>query len=341
MVRALATRLPRLQVCVTSDEGGQGRILAGVIAAQDPRPFRCGLHAGEATVGQLETETPRNPAANHRSPTRLPHDTRRLTRRAQRRPPHRSARPATAQLSVHRRRLPRLHRDPNGWAARAVRAILTNPRYTGHEVWGRQRRDYDLLDPTAPADGTYGACAGTLATAGSGHRSPRTRRSSTARTGTESRAPRAACLVPNDAMRRATYCAGASAARDLRRAHDRGRTKATGAATTAANFGATDPARPLTIPSGRVRARAASRRRARPMAGRTLFAPEHAATTAQAIVDAAAYDPAHQARVGRVRDALAQARRRLAQYRAALDAGLIRRPLQRGSPKPRPKSEQP
>ncbi len=45
------------------------------------------------------------------------------------------------------------HRDANGWAASAVRAILTNPRYTGHEVWNRQRRDYDLLDPTAPADG--------------------------------------------------------------------------------------------------------------------------------------------------------------------------------------------
>ena len=45
------------------------------------------------------------------------------------------------------------HRDPNGWAASAVRAILTNPRYTGYEVWNRQRRDYDLLDPTAPADG--------------------------------------------------------------------------------------------------------------------------------------------------------------------------------------------
>jgi site-specific DNA recombinase len=45
------------------------------------------------------------------------------------------------------------HRGPRGWAASAVRAILANPRYTGHEVWGRQRRDYELIDPTAPAEG--------------------------------------------------------------------------------------------------------------------------------------------------------------------------------------------
>jgi site-specific DNA recombinase len=45
------------------------------------------------------------------------------------------------------------HRDPRGWAASAVRAILTNARYTGHEVWNRQRRDYELLDVNTPADG--------------------------------------------------------------------------------------------------------------------------------------------------------------------------------------------
>jgi len=45
------------------------------------------------------------------------------------------------------------HRDPRGWAESAVRAIVHNPRYTGHEVWARQRRDYELVDPAAPADG--------------------------------------------------------------------------------------------------------------------------------------------------------------------------------------------
>ncbi|MDZ4825825.1 MAG: recombinase zinc beta ribbon domain-containing protein, partial [Actinomycetota bacterium] len=36
----------------------------------------------------------------------------------------------------------------------AVRAILTNPRYLGHQVVGRQRRRDELLDPTDPAAGT-------------------------------------------------------------------------------------------------------------------------------------------------------------------------------------------
>ena len=45
------------------------------------------------------------------------------------------------------------HRDPRGWAESAVRAIVRNARYTGHEVWGRQRHDYELIDPMAPADG--------------------------------------------------------------------------------------------------------------------------------------------------------------------------------------------
>jgi site-specific DNA recombinase len=45
------------------------------------------------------------------------------------------------------------HRDPRGWADSAVRAVLANARYTGHEVWARQRREYELLDPAIPADG--------------------------------------------------------------------------------------------------------------------------------------------------------------------------------------------
>ncbi len=45
------------------------------------------------------------------------------------------------------------HRDPRGWAASAVRAILMNARYTGHEVWNRQRRDYELIDVNHVAEG--------------------------------------------------------------------------------------------------------------------------------------------------------------------------------------------
>ncbi len=45
------------------------------------------------------------------------------------------------------------HRNGPGWADSAIRAILRNARYTGHEVFGRQRRDYELIDLTSPADG--------------------------------------------------------------------------------------------------------------------------------------------------------------------------------------------
>ena len=38
------------------------------------------------------------------------------------------------------------HRDGRAWSKWAVRAILQNPRYTGRQVWNRQRRDEVLLD---------------------------------------------------------------------------------------------------------------------------------------------------------------------------------------------------
>lgn len=38
------------------------------------------------------------------------------------------------------------HRDQRTWSKIAVRSILMNPRYTGHQVWNRQRRDEVLID---------------------------------------------------------------------------------------------------------------------------------------------------------------------------------------------------
>jgi site-specific DNA recombinase len=38
------------------------------------------------------------------------------------------------------------HRDGRAWSKFAVRAILKNPRYTGRQVWNRQRREEVLLD---------------------------------------------------------------------------------------------------------------------------------------------------------------------------------------------------
>ncbi|MFC7306775.1 recombinase family protein [Streptomyces monticola] len=38
------------------------------------------------------------------------------------------------------------HRDTRAWAKSAVRAILTNPRYTGRQIWNRQSKFEALLD---------------------------------------------------------------------------------------------------------------------------------------------------------------------------------------------------
>src|SRR5689334_18691335 len=39
------------------------------------------------------------------------------------------------------------HRSGTAWTLRTVAAILANPRYTGRQVWNRQRTDFDLVDP--------------------------------------------------------------------------------------------------------------------------------------------------------------------------------------------------
>jgi hypothetical protein len=39
------------------------------------------------------------------------------------------------------------HRSDAGWTLRTVAAILADPRYTGRQVWNRQRTDLDLVDP--------------------------------------------------------------------------------------------------------------------------------------------------------------------------------------------------
>jgi hypothetical protein len=39
------------------------------------------------------------------------------------------------------------HRTGVAWTLRTVASILANPRYTGQQVWNRQRTDRDLVDP--------------------------------------------------------------------------------------------------------------------------------------------------------------------------------------------------
>ncbi|WP_245719021.1 recombinase family protein [Micromonospora rhizosphaerae] len=38
------------------------------------------------------------------------------------------------------------HRSGDGWTLRTVAAILSNPRYTGRQVWNRQRTDHNPVD---------------------------------------------------------------------------------------------------------------------------------------------------------------------------------------------------
>jgi hypothetical protein len=39
------------------------------------------------------------------------------------------------------------HRTAAGWTLGTVTTILSNPRYTGRQVWNRQRTDTELADP--------------------------------------------------------------------------------------------------------------------------------------------------------------------------------------------------
>jgi site-specific DNA recombinase len=50
--------------------------------------------------------------------------------------------PSASQYDPARNR----HRSGQGWSKAAVRTILGNPRYTGRQVWNRQRKDEVLLD---------------------------------------------------------------------------------------------------------------------------------------------------------------------------------------------------
>ena len=68
------------------------------------------------------------------------------------------------------------HRTGAGWTLGTVTTIVRNPRYTGRQVWNRQRTDRDLADPADISPGHKPCSGGTCPTGGSSPASPRIRR---------------------------------------------------------------------------------------------------------------------------------------------------------------------
>jgi site-specific DNA recombinase len=68
------------------------------------------------------------------------------------------------------------HRTGAAWTLRTVAAILANPRYTGRQVWNRQRTGFDLADPANTTLGHRRCSGGTCPKAGSSPNTPHMRR---------------------------------------------------------------------------------------------------------------------------------------------------------------------
>ncbi len=82
-----------------------------------------------------------------------------------------------------------LHRTGTASTLRTVAAILANPRYTGRQVWNRQRTDLDLIDRPTPGWAISRCSGGTCPKAGSSPSIPRTRRWSARLTSSPPRTP--------------------------------------------------------------------------------------------------------------------------------------------------------
>ena len=96
------------------------------------------------------------------------------------------------------------HRSGAGWTLRTVAAILANPRYTGRQVWNRQRTDFDLADPADTSLGHRQVQRWNLPEGWVISKHPRTRRWSARPTSSKPRTwPRRAARPPR---RRAGTC---------------------------------------------------------------------------------------------------------------------------------------
>jgi site-specific DNA recombinase len=67
------------------------------------------------------------------------------------------------------------HRTGTAWTLGTVTTILGNPRYTGRQVWNRQRTDSELADPANTSLGHTSVQRWTCPTGGSSPPGPPTR----------------------------------------------------------------------------------------------------------------------------------------------------------------------
>ncbi len=209
------------------------------------------------------------------------------------------------------------HRNGPGWADSAVRAILRNARYTGHEVFGRQRRDYDLIDVAALAEGhvrrmRWNDPSAWIWSPEPTHEALVSRddwaRALSATAAVKQRAPKAASRTY--LLRGRVFCSSCG-----RRMHGQtrgGKRRYYRCAAQARYPGITD-AHPRDVLV-----------REQPIIDALdewldeLFAPEHAAQTAQAIVTALAHGPDRTEQIDAARRRITAAKREVERCRAAL-----------------------
>lgn len=210
------------------------------------------------------------------------------------------------------------------WGKSAVRAIIENPRYTGRQVWNRQRRDEVLLDVddvaaghetklrwNDPADWVWSndLAHEPIIDADTFARAQQQRAAGAHRPNTVKR-PRSKRVYPLSGLVRCGLCG-----RRMQGSHNHGHNnyRCTYADEYALTKGIDHP-RALYLREDRITSA---------LDGwiATVFDDEHAETTWQAIAEAQQPDEAAAARREAAERTVADCRDRLAKYRAALDAG--------------------
>jgi site-specific DNA recombinase len=142
--REIARARIRVRAAMTVQTRDQGRYLGGRppygyrLVDAGPHPNRALARRG-VRIQRLDTDPACGPVASWIFAQRLAgHSIARITRAL-----NDTGIPCPA--AAYPARNP--HREGHRWVLNTVRAILANPRYTGRQVWNRQRTDHDLADP--------------------------------------------------------------------------------------------------------------------------------------------------------------------------------------------------